>query len=68
MNERGISERTIIRERKFKRLKKKKYMEFFTKYLWWIVWLIITPFVLFTGVTYFILNRLEKSNWDVDDE
>ena len=43
-------------------------MEFFTKYLWWIVWLIITPFVLFTGVTYFILNTLEKSNWDVDDE
>jgi len=45
-------------------------MEFFIKYLWWIGWLVLTPFVLFCGVVYYILITFDEyklNDWDNDD-
>ena len=35
-------------------------IEFLTKYLWWIGWLIITPLVLFCGIVWYIIKEMDK--------
>ena len=46
-------------------------INFIMKYLWWIGWLVITPFVLFCGIVYYILITFDKyklNDWDWDND
>ena len=42
-------------------------IEFLMKYFWWIGWLILTPFVLFCAIVYYILITFDKYKFDLDD-
>ena len=46
-------------------------IEFLTKYLWWIGWIVLTPFVLFCAIVYYILTTFEQyklNDWDWDED
>ena len=45
-------------------------IEFLTKYLWWIGWIILAPFAIFCAIVYYILITFDKyklNDWDEDD-
>ena len=42
-------------------------IEFLTKYLWWIGWLVITPMVLFCGIVYYILITFDRYKLDCNN-
>ena len=43
-------------------------MEFFIKYLWWVLWLLITPLIIFLGVVWFLIQEFEKFKLhDIED-
>ena len=34
------------------------------EHLWIILWVLITPFILFMGILHYIFKSLEDWNWD----
>ena len=41
-------------------------IEMISKYLWWIGWLVLTPFVLFCAIVYYILITFDKYKLDIE--
>jgi len=35
-------------------------IDFISQYLWWILWLVITPLIIFLGVVHFLIVEFEK--------
>ena len=40
-------------------------IDFISQYLWWIVWLMILPLMLFIGIVYYILRAFDDMNLNV---
>lgn len=40
-------------------------IDFISQYLWWIFWLIITPFIFFLFVVWYILKSFDDMKLDV---
>ena len=34
--------------------------DFIAQYLWWILWLVLTPLMIFIGVVHFLIVEFEK--------
>ena len=35
-------------------------IDFISQYLWWVLWLVITPLIIFLGVVWFLIQEFEK--------
>ena len=45
-------------------------INFISTYLWWILWLLITPLMIFLGVVHFLIVEFEKfklHDYDIKD-
>ena len=45
-------------------------INFISSYLWWILWLLITPLMIFLGVVHFLIVEFEKfklHDYDIKD-